>query len=140
MKYKYPAVFILLLVIALTATAQQKRQTTPKPQPKAVVVQAPAPTFDTLVPADSYILYGEIRGVGQLIRSSAINDLLEPVLNLSGPPKEFRTIVKWLNAHAEEMMTSRLLLATWPSDSGKKLPDTVVAIEFASAEEATKFT
>ncbi|HKG59226.1 MAG TPA: DUF3352 domain-containing protein [Pyrinomonadaceae bacterium] len=140
MKYKYPAVFILLLVIALTATAQQKRQTTPKPQPKAVVVQAPAPTFDTLVPADSYILYGEVRGVGQLIRSSAVNDLLEPVFKLAGPPKEFRALVRWLNAHAEEVMTSRLLLATWPSNNAKGLPDALVAIEFASAEEATKFS
>ena len=134
-----PAVVILLLVITLTTTAiaQQKRQTTPKPQPKAA---APAPTFDTLVPADSYILYGEVRGVGQFIRSSALNDLLEPVLTLAGPPKEFKTIVKWLNAHSEEMMTSRLLLATWPNDKSKGLPEAVIAIEFATAEEATKFT
>ena len=132
-----PAVAILLLLIALTGTtiAQQKRQT-PKPQPKAT----PAPTFDTLVPADSYIIYGEIRGVGQFIRSSALNDLLEPVLKLSGPPKEFRTVIKWLNTHAEEVMTSRLLLATWASNKANDLPDVIIAIEFASAEEAAKFT
>ena len=94
-----PAVVVLLLVITLTTTAiaQQKRQTTPKPQSKPA---APAPTFDTLVPADTYLLYGEIRGVGQFIRSSSLNELLEPVLTLSGPPKEFRTILKWLNAHS----------------------------------------
>lgn len=134
-----PAVVILLLVVTLTTTAvaQQKRQTTPRPQSKAT---APAPTFDTLVPADSYILYGEIRGVGQFVRSSSLNELLEPVLQLSGPPKEFKAIVKWLNAHSEEMLTSRLLLATWPNDKSKSLPETVVAIEFATAEEATKFT
>lgn len=133
---------LLLLLIGLIATtnAQQKRQTPARPQPKPAVAPTPAPTFDTLVPADSYILYGEVRGVGQFIRSSALNDLLEPVMQLSGPPKEFRAIVKWLNAHSEEMMTSRLLLATWPNDNSKGLPEAVVAIEFATAEEATKFT
>jgi uncharacterized protein DUF3352 len=140
MKYKYPAVFILLFLITLTATAQQRRQTTPKPQPKPAAAQAPAPTFDTLVPAESYIVYGEVRGAGQLIRSSAITDLLEPVMKLAGPPKEFRAIVRWLNAHSEEVMTSRLLIATWPSDNAKNLPDALIAIEFASAEEATKFS
>ena len=136
-----PAVVILLLLITLTVTtAQQKRQTTPKPQPKTAAPQAPAPTFDTLVPADSYIIYGEVRGAGQLIRSSAVNDLLEPVLKLSGPPKEFRAILKFLNAHAEEVMTSRLLVATWPNKKSPGLPDALIAIEFASAEEATKFS
>jgi len=135
-----PAVVILLLLFTLTATAQQKRQTTPKPQPKAPVAPAPAPTFDTLIPAESYIFYGEVRGAGQLIRSSAVNDLLEPVLQLAGPPKEFRAVVRWLNTHAEDVMTSRLLVATWTSNSAKDLPEAMIAIEFASAEEATKFS
>ena len=136
-----PAVAILLLLITVTITgsAQQKRQIPAKPQPKPAVAPTPAPTFDTLIAADSYILYGEVRGAGQLIRSSAVNDLLEPVLKLSRPPKEFRTILKWLNAHAEEVMTSRLLLATWANSAAKDLPEVVIAIEFASAEEATKF-
>lgn len=139
MKNARPTVAVLLLLISLivTSNAQQKRQTTPRPQPKPA---APAPTFDTLVPADSYILYGEVRGVGQFIRSSALNDLLEPVMQLSGPPKEFRAVVKWLNAHSEEMMTSRLLVATWANDNSKALPEMIVAIEFPTAEEATKFT
>jgi hypothetical protein len=137
-----PAVAILLLLFTLTATtaAQQRRQTAAKPQPKPAAAPTPAPTFETLVPADSYIIYGELRGAGQFIRSSALNDLLEPVLKLSGPPKEFRAVVRWLNAHAEEVMTSRLLLATWPNNNAKHLPEALVAIEFASAEEATKFT
>jgi len=140
MKNARPAVVILLLLITLTATAtaQQKRQTPAKPQPKAA--PTPAPTFETLIPADSYILYGEVRGAGQIIRSSALNDLLEPVLKLSGPPKEFKTFVKWLNAHAEEVMTSRLLLATWANKKAQSLPEVLIAIEFASAEEATKFS
>jgi hypothetical protein len=128
----------LLLLISAVLTpltvAQQIRQT-PKPLPK--VVPAPPPTFDTLIPADTYTVYGEVRGVGQLIRSSAMNDILEPILNLAAPPKEFKALVKWLNAHADEVMTSRMLIATWPA--GKDVPGVVIAIEFASAEEATKF-
>src|ERR1044072_7442074 len=116
---------ILLVVFALTCTAaaQQKRKTTTKPQPKPAAAPTPAPTFETLVPADTYILYGEVRGVGQFIRSSALNDLLEPVLKLSDPPKEFTALLKWLNAHSEEVMTSRLLVAAWPSNNATELPD-----------------
>ena len=127
-------VLLLVLVLIAPAIAQQKRPT-PKPPPRAT----PAPTFDTLVPADSYTIYGEVRGAGQVIRSSALNDLLEPVLKLSGPPREFKTVVKWLNAHSEDVTTSRLLVAAWPTVNAKEAPQTLIAIEFASAEEATKF-
>src|SRR6185312_14881512 len=97
-----PTVVLLFLLLAITATssAQPRRQTPAKPQPKAAT--APPPTFDTLVPADSYTIYGEVRGVGSVIRANAINEALEPILRLAGPPKEFRTIVKWLTAHADE--------------------------------------
>jgi len=137
---KRPASAILLLLITLTASvpAQQKRQAPPKSPPRpAATVSTPAPTFETLLPADSYAIYGEIRGAGQLIRSTTVNDLLEPILKLAGPPKEFKSIVKWLNAHAEQLTSSRLLVATAPTN--KTVPETIVAVEFASAEEAAKF-
>ena len=138
-----PTAALLLLVLSTfltTATvAQQKRQTPAKPQPKAAPTPAPTPvpTFDTLIPADSYNIYGEVRGVGQLIRSGPVVDILDPILKLGAPPKEFKTLVQWLNAHAEELMTSRLLVAAWPT--AKDVPEVVIAIEFASTEEATKF-
>jgi hypothetical protein len=78
-----------------------------------------------------------VRGVGGLIRSSAVNDLLDPVMKLGGPPKEFKTMVKWLNAHADVLAGSRMLVAGWPTRP--KLPDVIVAIEFSSTEEAKKF-
>lgn len=132
------SMLLLLLVLAAPVIAQQKRST-PKPQPRATPAPAPAPTFETLIPDDSYTFYGEVRGVGQMIQSSAINDLLEPVLKLSGPPKEFRNVVKWLKAHAEDVMTSRMLVATGSTIHAKQAPQTLIAVEFASAEEATKF-
>src|SRR5215218_3343260 len=123
------AALLVLFSTFLTATtaAQQKRQAPAKTPPKAAVAATPAPTFDTLIPADSYTIYGEVRGVGQLAQSSAVNELLEPILKLAGPPKEFKTIVKWLNAHADEVMTSRLLVAAWPR--AQDIPDTIIAIE-----------
>src|SRR5258708_5327490 len=116
MKIMTRSVTAILLLLVLTTfgytiAAQQRRQTPTKTSAKPSAI--PAPTFDTLLPADSYSIYGEIRGAGQLIRSNALNELLEPILKLAGPPKEFKSIVKWLNAHADDVMTSRLLVATW---------------------------
>ncbi|MGH9883135.1 MAG: DUF3352 domain-containing protein, partial [Pyrinomonadaceae bacterium] len=93
--------------------------------------------FDTLLAVDSYKIYGEVRGVGQLIRSQGVSDLIDPIMKLAAPPKEFRTLVKWLNAHSEEVITSRMLFASWPTRT--KLPQFICAIEFPSAEEAAKF-
>jgi hypothetical protein len=131
------AALLLLTILTTTTVSQQKRQAPGRTQPKAAVPSAAAPTFDTLIPAESYALYGEVRGVGQLLQSSALNDILEPVLQLAGPPKGFRSTMKWLQAHADEVMTSRLLIATFAT--AKEMPETVIAIEFASAEEAAKF-
>src|SRR6185369_3014979 len=135
-----PATAILLLLSILTAStlAQQKRPAPPKTPPKpAAVSAAPAPTFETLLPADSYAIYDEVRGAGQLVRSNTVTDLLEPILKLAGPPKEFKSIVKWLNAHAEQLLNSRLCLAAAPIN--KRVPEMIVAVEFASPEEAAKF-
>ena len=130
---------ILGMSLAVSAVAQQKRPTPAKPQPQKVAPApaTPPPTFDTLLAADSYRVYGEVRSVGQLIRSNSITEILEPILKLAGPPKEFRTVVKWLNFHADELMTSRMLVAAWPSTP--QMPSVLITIEFASPEEATKF-
>jgi len=138
---KRPIALLLFLTasLATAAVAQQKRPAPAKPQPSAPAPAAPTPppTFETLLAADSYKIYGEVRSVGQFIRSNSVNEILEPILKLAGPPKEFRNVVKWLNLHAEEVMTSRMLVGFEPGRSG--LPTMLVAIEFPSAEEATKF-
>ena len=134
-----------LLIISVTATvpvaAQQKRRAPDKTPSKTQAAPAPAPatpvTFDTLVAADTFRVYGEARGVGQLVRSTAAIDVLEPLLKLGGPPKEFTSLVSWLRTHADHLITSRLMVAAWPTETG--LPDVIVAIEFSSSEEATKF-
>lgn len=127
---------LVFLFVSSPLLAQQRRNAMPR---KPVVAEAPEPppTFDTLLSADSYKVYCEVRGVGGLIRSSAVNDLLDPVMKLGGPPKEFKTLVKWLNGHAQVLASSRMLVAGWPSRP--KLPTVLVAIEFSSPEEAKKF-
>jgi hypothetical protein len=133
----------LLLAVVLSASplaAQQKRGTAPrKPAPAPPVSQPaePTPTFDTLLADDSYKIYVEVRGVGQLLRSPAVNDLLEPITKIVGPSKEFNTLLKWLDARADSLAGSRLFVAGWPTQT--KLPSVLLAIEFATPEEAKKF-
>src|SRR5215467_2605616 len=99
------AALLLFFTILATPTVAQKRQTPAKPQPKAAPAPAPAPTFDNMLPADEYVIYAEARDAGQVIRSSTLNDLLEPILGFTGPPKEFKSVVEWINAHAEQVMS-----------------------------------
>jgi hypothetical protein len=127
---------IIFTIISPGAVAQQKRKPASK-APQKTPANLVTPTFDTLIAANSYKIYGEVRGVGQLIRSSSMKELLEPIMKLAGPPKEFKTLMKWLEANANEVMTSRMLVAGWPT--AEDLPEVLVAIEFATAEDAAKF-
>jgi hypothetical protein len=126
---------VATVILASPLLAQQRRNAPKKP---AVAEAAePAPTFDSLLAADTYKVYCEVRAVGGLVRSPAVNDLLEPMMKLGQPPKEFKTLVKWLNAHAEILAASRMMVAGWPSRPN--VPNILVAIEFSSPEEAKKF-
>jgi len=134
---KLPLLFILILsnlLVTTPVTGQQKRRTADKVPPKAAT-PAP-PTFETLLAADSYKVYVEVRGVGALVHSSALNEVLEPVLKLGGPPTDFVEFVSWLKSHADQLTTSRMLVAVLPN--AKEVPEFVAAIEFSSAEEAAK--
>lgn len=126
---------ILLLAVVPTAIAQKQTPLPRPPAPRSPV--ASAITFDNLLSADSYKIYVEIRNVGQVINSSSFTELVEPILKLAAPPKEFRTAVKWLTTHAEAVTTSRMMVASWPT--AKNIPNVLVAIEFDNAEEAAKF-
>lgn len=124
---------LTLILIATPLCAQRRRA----PAPKPVQTAQSAPTFDSLLAAESYRVYAEVRSVGQLLRSPGVNDVLDPLVKLASPPKEFKTLVKWLNSQADDLMSSRLMLAGMPSRP--KLPQILLVIEFASAEDAQKF-
>jgi hypothetical protein len=134
-KHLLPARLTIIILTCTLPGIAQKRVTRPKPAPKPAIVQQAS--FDNLLSADRYKIYVEIRNVGQLVSSSSFNEVLEPVLKLAAPPKEFRTAVKWLTAHADTVTTSRMMLATWPT--AKNVPSVLVAIEFETVEAAAKF-
>ncbi len=140
---KLPLACLLIIstAFAIPVAGQQKRRGPDKPAVKTPAAPAPAPvtpvTIDTLLAADSYKIYGEARGVGQLIRSNAANELLEPIMKLGGPPQDFVDVVSWLKNHADALMTSRLVIATWPTM--KEVPEAVIAIEMPTADDAAKF-
>ncbi|HYJ88503.1 MAG TPA: DUF3352 domain-containing protein [Pyrinomonadaceae bacterium] len=128
-------VLLILVFLALPIAAQQKRQTPKRPPPAPVA--EPVVTFDTLLTEDSYRIYSEVRNVGQLVRSTGVNELLEPIIKLSEPPKEFQTLLKWINSHADALATSRMLVASWPTKPN--LPMVLIAVDFSTVDEARKF-
>jgi len=136
LKSSVPLVWLLSIFVIPNAAFGQQRRQPPRPNVKPATT-AQQITFDTLLGTDRYKIYAEVRSVGQLIRSNSVNELLEPVMKLAGPPQEFRKFIKWIDAHSEDVMTSRMLFATWPT--APNLPDAVFAIEFDSSEEASKF-
>lgn len=131
---RFLSVFLAIIVATSPLLAQQRHNAPKKP---ATEPAAPAPTFDTLLAADSFKIYCEVRSVGTLVHSPAVTDLLDPIMKLGGPPKEFKELVTWLNAHSDTLAGSRMMVAGWPSRPN--LPNVVVAIEFSTPEEAKKF-
>jgi hypothetical protein len=132
---RFLSLLISIALIAAPAAAQQRKPSSPKEATKAA--PTPAPTLDTLLAADSYKVYGEIKNFGQLIHSGSVADILDPIMKLAAPPKEFKSLVKFANAHAETLTSSRVVFAAWPVRA--KLPQFLMAIEFSSPDEAQKF-
>ena len=133
---------LLLVLLALLpgAATAQRRRANPAKAPAATPTPTPIqaePTFDNILAADSYTIYGEIRGVGQLLRSPSFTDIIDPIIRVAGPPQEFKTLMKWLNSESDALTTSRMMVAAWPTRPN--LPKVLFAIEFSSAEEARKF-
>jgi len=132
------SLFVAMVMFAAPLCAQQPTATPAKPasQPQSAA-SALDPTFETLLSTDSYKLYGEIRNVGQLMSNGGLGEIVDPIIKLAEPPKEFNSIIKFLKTNAEALASSRLLFATWPARTG--IPDAFVAIEFPTAEDAAKF-
>jgi hypothetical protein len=127
----------LFLYASPLSLAQQKRPALPGKAPAPAQVAEPVLTFDSLLADDNYRVYSEVRNVGSLVRSHGFDDLLDPLIKSTAPPKQFSTVLKWIKAHADPLAGSRLCIASWPSK--KTLPPFLLAIEFASADEAKKF-
>src|SRR5207248_6375113 len=133
---KCVSLFVAILLLATPLWAQ--RPTTPPAQPQAKTPKIPDPTFETLLGADTYKLYGEVRNVGQLLSTGGAGEIVDPIIKLANPPQEFQSIIKFLKKNEEALATSRLLFASWPARAD--VPNAFVAIEFATPEEAAKFS
>ena len=133
---KCVSLFVAILLLATPLWAQ--RPTTPPAQPQAKTPRIPDPTFETLLGADTYKLYGEVRNVGQLLSTGGAGEIVDPIIKLANPPQEFQSIIKFLKKNEEALATSRLLFTSWPARAD--VPNAFVAIEFATPEEAAKFS
>lgn len=129
----------LLLSPLVSAQRPAKPPASPTPRtPNAAPAneKAPAATFDTLLSADAYGVYAEVRMVGQQVSSQEIAQFIAP-LTLGGAPQELMNLYEFIKAHAEPLTTARLMVAAMPVRAG--LPETLVAVEMPSVEEARKF-
>jgi hypothetical protein len=134
---------LMIVVVLLAAPLFAQRPATPAKPPARppaapqTATRAPQPTFENLLGADRYKIYGEIRNVGQLMGAGGVGEIVDPIIKLADPPKEFQSIITFLKKHAEALASARLLFAAWPVRTD--VPNAFVAIEFSSAEEAAKF-
>src|SRR5687768_5123444 len=132
-------VSLLLIVFFLFAVSvpAQKRRGAPAKAPAPARAQRPAPTLENLLAVDTYRIHVEIRGVGQLLKTQSFNDVIEPIMKLASPPKEFKTLLNWLNSQSDSLSGSRMMVASW--SVRPNVPTLLIALEFGSPEEAQKF-
>jgi hypothetical protein len=134
--YRQISILLALLMIAAPAFAQQPAGKSAAPPPRQGSKPGD-PTFETLLAADAYKLYGEVRNVGQLLSTGGAGEIVEPVIKLADPGPEFKSIVAFLKKNSEALASSRLMFATWPARTD--VPTLFVAIEFPTNEDAAKF-
>jgi hypothetical protein len=132
-------VSLLLIIFFLFAIsgAAQKRRGTPAKAPAPTPAYQPGPALENLLAVDTYRVHVEIRGVGQLLKTPSFNDVIEPLMKMASPPKEFKTLLTWLNSQSDSLTASRMVVAWW--SVRPNVPSVLIAIEFASPEEAQKF-
>lgn len=136
--HRSSAVVLAISTLTTPLIGQHRPTGTPPRTPaKTAAPEKPAATIDALLSADSYKAYGEIKNVGTLFSTGSIAELIDPVMKLADPPKEFRELIKFINANAEMLADSRLIFAGWPARAG--IPNAFVVIELASPEDAAKF-
>lgn len=121
-----------------TNAAQTSSPAAPPVTQSAPQPQTPTVTFDTLLAADAYAIYGEVRGLGQYVNSKEVQELLAPLrLPGGGAPPEALDLFNFMSAHAEQLTTARVMFAGMAMRP--QLPDALSAVELSSPEEAEKF-
>lgn len=144
----------LLLQLAPTApvnvaSAQRRRSAPRKPAPTAPAAPAAAASsseaqrqeverpFDTSIGADSYVVYVEVRGIGQLARANEVRTALDAFRLIGGSTQEVTDAIDFLTANEEALATVRVFTAAMPTRAG--IPDGVTALQFPTPEAARSF-
>lgn len=120
--------------------SQRPAATTPTQETGAAAgkdVATEVVTLDTLLAADAYAVYGELRSVGQFFNSREVLDLIAP-LRLPGAsaPPELLALLDFLSTRADALATARVMFGAAPVRA--KLPAALVAIDLTSPEQAEK--
>ncbi|HEX8456892.1 MAG TPA: hypothetical protein VF656_06330 [Pyrinomonadaceae bacterium] len=140
------AVLLMVSVVPAQRPAQKKPAPVTKPAaPTTQAATASAPdennssvTFDTLLSADAYGVYAEMRSVGLQANSEELAQLLTPFkFDNNTAPEEVLALYEFIRSHVEALTTARAMFATMPVRAG--LPETLLAVEMPSVEEARKF-
>lgn len=149
MKFPFPLHYggaSLIVAVSLLLVPVRAQRPAPKPTPARTATttpqtpaaeKSPAVTFDTLLSADAYGIYAEMRAVGQYADSQEIAQLLAPFNFKGSGNDELLALYEFIKSQADALMTSRLMFATMPTRAG--LPEMLLAVEMPSAEEARKF-
>ncbi len=148
---KFTAALWLLLLLVVSgslvrASAQplQRRRPTvthPNPQPAQQPRRETEQNFDALIASGSYAIYAELRGVGQLLRSSEFTQAMNSLQLLTGPnskdTKELEDFIFFFTTQAETLNDTKVMLSIMPTRTN--LPEGLVAFQFPTIEVATTF-
>src|SRR5438067_13241484 len=131
---RFVSTVLLLALFVAPLAAQQPAPARPPAQTAAVIE---APTFDNLLSADTYKLYGEVRNVGQLLSNGGAGEIVDPIVKLADPGPQVKAIISFLKKNSEALGSARLMFASWAVRTD--VPTVFVAIEFPNDEDAAKF-
>lgn len=124
---------LLLLTPALVITRQASAASTGRDDdlPESL-------TIDSLLGADIYMLYGELRNVGAQAQAGGLMSLVEPLIPLlGGMPKELTGVTTFILKHSNTLARARMILAAMPVKP--ELPQVILALEMASPDAAEQF-
>src|SRR5690242_6318899 len=92
---------LISIVLFVSPLCGQQPNPPIKAPARAATTKPGDPEFEQLLSDDSYKIYGEVRNVGELLSTGGAGDIVDPIMRLAEPPKEFTSLIKFLNANAE---------------------------------------
>src|SRR2546425_12796307 len=82
---RFASLVIATALVTAPLLAQRPTTTPAKPQAqREAPPRIPDPTFETLLGADTYKLYGEVRNVGQLLSTGGAGEIVDPIIKQIG--------------------------------------------------------